>query len=427
MINRIILLFLLVGFSIPNFAQSDYQYLQEFKSGVRKIEQKIKKAKTPSDFKKIEKDIFGFYSYHKMRQDFLDKALYPKSFDSEIEMLKKKLSDAKKKNELYSQTIKLEKEVSQLQNSLNTLSSGYYASFKIIDSLKSVLTKNSKQQQLLIAKYKELKKNLNERNALISNLLDSLLIVNNTNSETPDQNERLNYLNIESANIIDGIINLINDNINYLKINRNIQPDEFVKLLKEEKLFSKNFNKIPNTLWENWLGDNLTVEEFKQKINSLSDKWETTIEKAIVFQLQNLFTSHNIQLDSAQTFDNFFQLVIDYAEKKSIEAGTYYERLHNYKVFVDTLWNKEFMQKWATPLEQAGLLSANEIIAVQTLNADWKDRLDKKTPIFLYLIISFIMGTILIYIVTQAKRNKFKRLGKAKKKKKEYEKMKKQR
>lgn len=427
MLKKSLLLLLLLSFTLPILGQSDYIYLQEFKKGVKKIELKIKKAKTEDALKKISEDIVGFYTYHKMRQNFLDKALYPDNFDSIIEKLKRKVFDKEKEIKLYTKTAKLKNQVSKLERSINALSSGYYKSVKTIDSLNNALIIKSEREKLLKRQIADMQKNLNDRNNLITGLLDTLLLVKNRTATEPELEGTSNYIKINGDNLIGQMITLLNDNISYLTIQKEISPHEYDEIIKEQKLFDESFNKIPDAVWKQLLGENADITNFKKNVNQLSARWKKQIDKSLTARLYEIFAEHKVKLDSAETFDDLLQSLFDYAEKKSIEAGSHYERLHNYKVFADTLWNREFLKNWAPILEQNGFISADDITSMQNLNSDWLERANKKTPLLLYLIISFILGTILIYIIAAAKRNKYKHLGIAKKKKREYEEKKKNR
>jgi len=354
----------------------------------------------------------------------LDKALYPKSFNSIFENLNQKLEDAKKKEYAISKANKLENEVAKLTVNISTLSANYYKSISAIDSLKQQLMKKSEREKSYLAKITELRSNLAQRNGLIVSLLDSILTIKDRITENGGENN-YNIINIKPENLIDQIELLLNDNIKYIELKDEISPEEFSSILNEQNRFEENFSKIKNFISDEISSDNNSAKKRVDEISNLTSKWKETLNKKLTEQFRKVFYAHGVKLDSVNSFDDLFQSILDYAEKKSIEAGTHFERLHNYKVFVDTLWNIEIMQKWGNTLQKDGLLDAEEIKTVENINADWKLRLEKTTPIWLYIIISFILGTIVTYVVAQAKRNKYKRLGVAKKKKREYEEKKK--
>jgi len=424
MTKRFLIVLVLLGLTLTVLGQSDYIYLQEFKKGVKKIETKIKKAKTESDFNGIEEDVTGFYTYYKTRKDFLDRALYPKTFNSIFENLKQKLQDSKKKEYAIKKANELKDEVSKLKESVAILAENYYKSFSSIDSLKQQLMQRAEREKIYLNKIAELRGNLSKRNGLIVSLLDSILTIKDRLTANSIESD-YNIINLKPDNLFDQIELLLRDNIKYLELKTKLSPDEFISIFEEQKRFEENFNKLNNDILDKITHENYPVEKKKQEIIILTSRWEETLQKKLTEQFRNIFYTHGIVLDSTDSFDGFFQSLLDYAEKKSIEAGTHFERLHNYKVFVDTLWNIEILKKWSSALEKAELLNAEKINTVRSLNADWKQRLEKTTPIWLYILISFILGTIVIYIVAQAKRNKYKRLAVAKKKKREYEEKKK--
>jgi hypothetical protein len=424
MTRRFLIVIILLGLSIPVLGQSDYIYLQEFKKGVKKIETKIKKAKTDSDFNTIDEDITGFYTYYKTRTDFLDKALYPKTFDSTIENLKQKLYDKKEKELAINKANKLEGEVSKLKSAISNLAKDYTTTLSSIDSVKGVLMQKVEREKMLLKKITELKENLAKRNSLIVNLLDSVLTINERALDNGGESN-YNQINIKPDNLFDQLEVLLNDNIKYLEQIDKLSPEEFSSIFDEQNRFEENFGKISMNILKKISPENYPVEKKKEEVIALTSRWKENLQKKLTGQFLSTFNVHGVKLDSKDSFDGFFQSILDYVEKKSIEAGTHFERVHNYKVFVDTLWNMEIMKNWSPVLEKAGLLNAEEINTVQKLNADWKQRNEKTTPIWLYIIISFILGTIVIYIVAQAKRNKYKRLGVARKKKREYEEQKK--
>ncbi len=427
MLKKSLLLLILFSITLPILGQSDYIYLQEFKRGVKKLESKIHTAKNDEELNNISDDIVGFYVYYKMRKDFLNKALYPEKFDSTIEKIKNELSEKRKEIQILSNSSKLEKQVSELERSINSLSSGYYASVEAIDSLKKALIVKSRREKLLLQKIDELKKNLDERNNLFQNLLDSLLLVKTGKVSDSGFEETSKLLNINGNNLIEEMITLLNDNISYVRIKKSIPPNEYDEIIKEQKRFDENFKKVPDDVWQKLLGENSDIQKFKENVAKLSKRWENEINKSLTNRIYSLFAQHKVKLDSADNFHDLLQSMFDYAEKKSIEAGTHFERIHNYKVFADTLWNQIFLKNWAPILETNGFISSEDISVMQNLNDDWLERANKKTPLLLYLIISFILGTILIYVIAAAKRNKYKRLGIARKKKREYEEKKKNR
>jgi hypothetical protein len=280
------------------------------------------------------------------------------------------------------------------------------------------------REKMLLKKITELKENLAKRNSLIVNLLDSVLTINERALDNGGESN-YNQINIKPDNLFDQLEVLLNDNIKYLEQIDKLSPEEFSSIFDEQNRFEENFGKISMHILKKISPENYPVEKKKEEVIALTSRWKENLQKKLTGQFLSTFNVHGVKLDSKDSFDGFFQSILDYVEKKSIEAGTHFERVHNYKVFVDTLWNMDIMKNWSPVLEKAGLLNAEEINTVQKLNADWKQRNEKTTPIWLYIIISFILGTIVIYIVAQAKRNKYKRLGVARKKKREYEEQKK--
>ncbi len=419
--SKILLLFVLFLFGTV-FAQSDYEYVRQFKSEAQKLKNAVAQAETYKEIGTLRAKIDKFRKKYYPRKDFLNEAIYPEKFETILTELDNSLERRK------SEIAKLDKanaKIKELSAYLEKLSTGYMNATAEIELLKEKIKNNESNRELYDRKIAYLKKNIAERDSLLRNVLSSFLKVEERTAENnsgSDISKKELKINVGDENFLEHLKTLLNDNIKFLAY---AKPDEkeIFSIYDEQKNLTENLNKLNADALSKITG-NENVNFELDEVKNLNEVWGKSIERKISQLVAQDFSQFNIDLPDSVEIAALYDAIVDYAEKESVKAGNRYEREHKFKTFSESAWNGIFKRKWAKELLQRGLITVDQISAVDLLIENWEKRLEKSPPYLLYILVTVIVMFITIYIGATAKKSKFKRKAVAQKKKNEYEKLK---
>ncbi len=429
---------LLLLFSAQIFAQSDYRITQEFKSRHRSFEIAIEYAKTTGELNKIKKEIIDFKSEFRGNKELLNRALYPNNFESSFTILDKKIAYTNKKlikiaalktrvskaesdyAKVSTELTKLTKEVNSLRNSnsklmtdLRAFKLGYGGSKGSIDSLRNLVSK--------------LTLGISKRDTLIKEIMDNIFMTAKHKIESLDDAENKSLkAKIQGTSLIDNIRNLVSDNIEFLDASI-LTPEDLRNLNNEYYDFVNRWSHFSPKLFDIYSTDDKNKNKLSE-IDTLISNWHSSLNTSAWRSVNDVFSSHNIELPNFSTGDEFEKVVLDFIDNEINNSKTTGEVKKDQKFifFNDHSWN-EIIKPDLLPL----LLGNNQITQVQINSVEnklleWQDAVSGSKSYFIYAIILLLALVIIISLVLIRKKNNNKEninivINKDEKKNKEYE------
>ncbi len=401
-------------------AQSDYEYVQRFKAEAQNLKAKIERLASSGEVKRTRKAIDDFKNKYYARKDFLNRAIYPESFETVLSELENSL-DAKARS--ISALERANAKIKKLSDYLERLSANYMSVLAELDSIKTQAKKGAAEKENYVRKLNYLKRNIAERDSALTKMLAKLLNVQERNAAGAKGNDLSGeVLQIKENDFLRHLDKLIRDNIRYLDV-AEISSDEIFKIYDEQQNLAKNLSKLDSETLGVLLGDYNAAPELT-RVKSLAELWGKAIEKKIVFLMNKDFAQFGIELNDSLNIAAWKNSLLDYIETESIKAGNRYERKHKFDAFYNSAWNGVFKRKWLAGLLKAGLITHEEVSTIDSLSLGWERRTEKSPPYFLYILVSVIVIFITVYVAAKGKKTKYLRKAAAQKKKNEYEKRK---
>lgn len=384
------------------FAQSDYQTMQNFKKLHKEIEEIIKNASTLDECDLVEGKITNLKNDFLGDKAMLDKALYPENFESSLEKVENSLQF--KKNDLR-QITNLKTEVANLHIQLDDLNRKNEELLKQINTLK---LKNEKDQATitklnnLVA---QLKGNINQRDLLVRDLVDTLLVqFIKTNPATNAGDAKVIKSKIKKENLFYNIERAITDNISFTKITR-LNADDFSTIKKQYKDFNKTWTQIGPKLSSIYLNDKQRKSEIVQ-IDSLFNEWNQVINTQIWENIRKQFEEKNINLSPFNSSEQFVEstsaFIQDELKNRNLKSKTEAENV--FHLFVDSLYFKSIEKKWIPLLIQNKMMTSENKNKIESQIELWHEELFSTNYLFIIIPIAFVI--ILIGITFYYKKNR---------------------
>ena len=386
----------LVAISSSIFAQSDYETVQNFKRQHKQIVEAIKNAVSPDDCNIIEEKINNLRNEFEGNKALLDKALYPDNFESSFEKIESafqsKRTDLAQINILTTQVGTLQEQVLMLNQ-------------KNEDLMKRIsdLTLKSEKDQADIANLKklvsQLRGNINQRDLLVRDLVDSLLVEFIKSPEEMTQKERRVIITkINKGNLFNNIKRTIEDNIRFTNVTQ-MTADDFSKMKKQQRNFDKVWKQIGPRLSSVYLKEKNKKLEISQ-IDTLFVQWNNQMNNEIWRSIHSLFMEKNINLISFNNSNQFVDKVCSFIDEqiKDLDVKSTDESEEIFHTFTDSVYFKTVEKKWIPVLLENNMMTQTEKDLIDGKINEWKNEI---TPSYAYLGF-IIVGVIIIAAVLYA-------------------------
>ncbi|MBX3006793.1 MAG: hypothetical protein KF816_02080 [Melioribacteraceae bacterium] len=384
-----LILTLMIYFNSLNIAQSDYQSLQNFKAQCKEIEESIKSASSLEEIMIIKKRLSYFRNDYLEYKNIFDNALYPENYESTIEKLEKRLED---KNANLGQISALTTRLVELETQLehfNNLSAGL---IEQIDQLKMQIEKGDATIADLKKLVVRLKRTISERDLLVHDLVDSLLVEFGKSSGDYSQKERKSIITkVNKTNMFNNIKRTIQDNIHFIKITQ-IKADDFTQMKHQHEDLSKVWKQIGPMLSNVYLNKKEQKVEIAQ-IDSLFTQWDYQISNEIWRNILDQFNAKGIELAPFLNADQFVKNISDYIDERSnsIDDTSIEESLETYKIFTDNVYYASVEEEWIPLLLDNGMLSQNEKEIIDAKIAEWKNAVTPSDTYWGYIITALLI------------------------------------
>ncbi len=393
---------LLLYFSSQAISQSDYETLQNFKKQCSQIEESIKNAASVEECGSISERINTLKNDYIDYKKIFDKALYPENYESTFEKIEKALEY---KNADLRQITTLTSRVGELETQVDQLNLQNEKLMAQVERLKIQVEKGEATIADLKKMVAKLSGSIKERDLLVRDLVDSLLVEFGKSSGSNSQKDRKAIITkVNKGNLFYNIKRTIQDNIQFAKITQ-MTADDFSRMKNQHADLSKVWKQIGPKLSDVYLNKKDKKLEIAQ-IDSLFVGWNDQINNEIWRSVSNQFLAKNIKLIPFGNANQFVNNLIGYIDDEinSIDSKAGDEALDNYKTFADSVYHKTIENDWFPILLENRLLTQNEIELIDSKVEEWKNEVTPSYAYWGYIIVALIIIAVIVLAIRSNKK-----------------------
>jgi len=399
-----VLLFLIMNALM--FAQSDYETLQNFKSLYKQIEESIKNVSSVDECISISEKINNLRNEFMGSKTFLNKALYPENFESAFAKIENTLET--KRTDL-TQISTLTTQVGTLQTQVTELNQ---KNEELIKQINELMLKSERDQATITELKKlvaQLRGNINQRDLLVRDLVDSLLVefIKSPQNLSPKESQAI-MSKVNKANLFYNIERTIADNIQFTKVTQ-MTADDFSQMKKQYTDFDKVWKQIGPRLSSVYLNKKQKKSEIVQ-IDSLFIQWNAQIDGGIWRSINNLFVGKGIYLAPFNNSDLFVGNVSTFIddEIKNLGVKSKSESEDVFHTFTDSVYNKTFAEKWLPVLIENNMMTQSQKDIIEAKIELWKKEATSSFSYWVYIITIAIILLVVVYIFQRTKKKSIK-------------------
>lgn len=401
----------LVAIVLVQAQESDYAIVQRFQATVKQLSKAIESANTVQECNSIARRIDGIQNDYQIYEQLIDNAVYPESFNSILNDLRSKLSLRRKDlttiethevriqelevqikelsdqiQALTAQNEKLFADVQRLSQNIKRLTGDLFTSTTPIDSL----------QRLIV----QLRKGLNERDALIKALVDSLFLKYDKPVEQMKEGEKKEFLSkVERYGIYSNIIRSLQDNIAFIEVT-SLKGTDAEQITQQQMYLQSIWNAIAPKL-------SALYSTTKQKrvetstVDSLFAQWSLKLNTALWRSLNNLFREHEIAViefyNGSEFVANLGTYIDAQAENRADESKE--TRYKKFTVFNEKIWLTELQNGWFPALIKLGHITEQQKLELEEKYTKWKASIEPATTSILSVVLLVAVAILFIVLI----------------------------
>ncbi|MEG8946370.1 hypothetical protein [Rosettibacter firmus] len=396
----------LLIFSVSN-AQSDFEKTQNFKKQYKILEDAIKDASSLEECNVIGESIIKFKNEFIADKELLDKALYPDNFESAFEKLERALEIRKGD---FTQITELRTEIGELKTRVTELSEENQNLLAQIKALNLQVKKDAATIASLKRLIAQLKANIQQRDMLVRDIIDSLLTeFVKTPASLNEAEKQAIITKVDSRNLFYNIERTIMDNIQFMKVTQ-MTPNDLREMKKQYREFNKLWKQIGPRLSDVYLTRQDKVAQIAN-IDGMFYEWNSRLNDEIWTQVNQLFREKNLAVlpfRSGEQFVNSIYAFID-DEIKNLGVKNKDESLKTFYTFTDSVYFKTVQPVWIPILIENNLMTEENKDSIEAKIALWKEKLSPPSKFYwIYYLAGGIVIVALIVTYYIKTRNKQK-------------------
>lgn len=398
-LSFITILFLLLPSQL--FAQqSDFQIIQDFRTGYSELTNKVENAITTEELDEISEEIRAFESEFEDHASLINSAIYPDTFEGHFQLLESNFNST---NANLSVIEQLNERVDVLVDEMDIFRNRISDMNQRMGTLEERIaqsTANESRQAALIRQYRL---NIDQRDIFVSEFLEDLVeryqnMDSSARSEISDASDRLQDNPVEILKtILSEYIQLANSEVS-------LDLSDYVSMRAQHGYFSSVWNRIGTRLAETFEPDGPVVA--KQEVDDLLVAWQAAIDNNLWDTLATSFTENNIELEPFSTSEEFKSALNSYVES-SYEASLESNSDQDYQKFLNfnRFWNHTVKASWGELLTAGNVLSYSDISDIDIKLNNWGEASAPTSNLmFILLIVSIavIVGLVVLLVTKKS-------------------------
>lgn len=382
-----VLMAMTLGINVNGFAQqvkSDYEIQNEFKKEYKKISDSLEEADSTAAVQHVISDIKTLNENYAEHEDLLNVALYPETYQEEMEELKKRaLSMQTQLTKIESQEVKLQ----ELSSQVTSYDSRLEVLNKRTDSLQNAMRKSLKSEEQLSGMVRRYRESLEQRDDLILSFVDSVMITYqklNVESMQDLENAKKKARFNAEGNALKMIQDIANENIALLDSKPSLSAEEYLRMSSVNQEFRTMWNKIGTKLVDIYADGE---QEAKDNISSAIQNWDSKLSTQTWAAIDSSFESSGIQLPKFTDSETFYETLTSYLDesiKASKNSGmentqSQYQNFNNF-------WTEHVQAEWTPHIMDAGILSSQQMATIDGKLEQWASNAQPESRLLVYLL-----------------------------------------
>ncbi len=386
--------------------QSDFDLKKEFEERHERLTRLVETATSTSQLDSLNNGIEGLGLDFLSHSDFLDKALFPATFDQKMKELRNmhaRLYESTRIMETQgTQILAMESTIQELTVSLDTLT-------RERDMLFSELQQNRANNASLRETLRRLQANLQAKDQLLFALVDSMFMPYGKDLASVGEVLRDDLTaKLERANVLTRVYDVASDNVRFLTATE-LQGKDFAALLDNYRQFNARWKGLSSKMQAVYLASQTPAGRGAQagtgiagaqpkavpaaRIDSLLTEWNAVLRRTFWSTIEKEFAVRGAAVIPFSDAPGFSSSIRAYVEqvKNSGEDAT---------AFVEDVWVARIDTEWKDALSHESLLGAKEYAALDMMVKDLATPvMDKK--FLLYIGIVAIVALLLWWILSR--------------------------
>jgi hypothetical protein len=389
-----IFLFVLLLTSRPKAQQSDYELTTGFEDQYAVIEERLLTAPSVQVVDSLKGQIDSLNQNYIEHSDILDVALYPDSYEAAMTSLRKEAMSAEQRLLIIeSQGERLQrlgKELTQYQSEMRRMNSR-------ADSLRKAIAESQASEERLSRLVSEYRQNLETRDELIVNVIDSLMVTYSGMSS-----KKMNELaqGVQSGRIsgnenpLNLVSAMIDENIEYASSNNAaMNVEDHLRMYAVQNHFSDSWDQIGDRLI-NTYGDD-EKQDWRTTIDNQLKEWKMVTSQKMWNSMDLYLEYSDVELDAFDNNYSFFVALDNFvkqAQKNSEGNILSTESYSDYRRFQD-FWSGKIKNEWSNLVQKSEVLTVAQISTIDQQLSGWEE---EARPIHPLLMLLFVLTGVSI-------------------------------
>jgi hypothetical protein len=397
-------LVLLLAFVVPAVQapaqQSDFEIQQGFDSRYNDLRMKVDSASTTAELDSLNSGIGAFAKQYQDKREFLDRALYPETYEGRINTLRHLYQVAHDRvSTIQTQGVRiseLQAAVSELQVRLDTLT-GERA--RLFDELQQSRRSESQLREAV----RRLTSNLQANDRLVFSLLDSLFLPYDRNLSQSSEVEKENVAgNLERASVLRRIRDVANDNVRFLEATQ-LQGKDYANLLDQYQQFQNRWKGLSDKLQDvvtaaqreaatprgKAKGAAKTAAAIisdRTQVDSSVAQWHQKLQASFWSAVEKEFTGRGVAVNhfvDAPSFDASMRAYIAAAKEGKQDPS----------VFVDEVWKERIDKEWRDALTRESMLGKTGYASLDKAVSELSQKkIDLRLILYIVVIVAIALA-----------------------------------
>ncbi len=384
-------------------AQSDYEKTQNFKKQYKQLEDGIKNASSLDECNIIGDKVAKLKNDFNGDKELLDKTLYPDNFENSFSKIEKSL-EARKGD--FTQIVELKTQVDTLKTQVTGLSQ---KNQDLIGQIKQLNLKGEKDAATISALQKlvsQLKSNIQQRDQLVRDIVDSLLSEFIKSPSTLNDAEKQSIITrIDSRDLFYNIERTVTDNIQFMKVTQ-MTPEDLSEMKQQYTDFNKVWKQIGPRLSDVYLNRKDKAGEIAN-IDAMFYDWNVRINDEMWGQINKLFREKKLSLLPFKSGDQFVNSVNSFVddELKNYGVKSKDESENTYLAFTDSVYFKSVQPTWVPILIENNLMTEANKDSIESRIAKWKEKVAPSTGInWIYIALGAVIVALVVLLFMKSRK-----------------------
>jgi predicted nucleic acid-binding Zn-ribbon protein len=394
------LLALLAPTGLASAQQSDYEVQRSFERRYDDLRVKVDSASTMAELDSLNRGIDAFAKQYQDKREFLDKALYPETFEGRVNNLHHLYQVAHDRiSVIQAQGVRiseLQAAVTVLQVKLDTLTR---ERARLFDELQQSRRSESQLRETL----HRLTINLNANDRLVFSLLDSLFLPYDRNPEHASEVEKENVAdNLERANVLHRIRDVAGDNVRFLEATQ-LQGKDYANLMDQYQQFQNRWKGLSDKLEDVATAAEreaatsrgktkggpqtaTTIKMDRAQVDSAIATWNQKLQSGFWGAVEKEFTSRGVAVNhfvDAASFDASIRAFVADAKEGKQDPS----------VFVDQVWKERIDKDWREALTRENVLGKTGYASLDKAVSELSQKkIDLKLILYIVIIVAIALA-----------------------------------